>query len=296
LHQTYQPIEIVVIDDGSTDRSLEILQSFGASIRKESGPCRGACYARNRGFSLSKGGYIQFLDADDYLAPEKIERQVSFLEETKAEVVYGDWRHQYHDVNNGISLGDIQEPGDQEDLLESLLAGWWTANMTLLMRREFVLRCGGWDEMLQAGQDRDFFISLAISGANVRYQAGCYSIYRRYGNVTISTASLRRWLDNHWRLLDKAEYRLNSTGRLSTKYRKALAQSYFYLARNYYDLDRSKYAQVLKKVLALDPNFHPSGSTFYRWIQRMLGFELADRLASQKRRIWNTTVTHRQAG
>jgi glycosyltransferase involved in cell wall biosynthesis len=263
------------------------LRSFGAKIRWETGEHRGGSQARNRGFSLSEGRYIQFLDADDYLLPEKIARQVAFLEETGADVVYGDWRHQYHAPDGKIDLGEAQVSGVQDDVLEALLGGWWTANMTLLVRRGVVLRCGGWDESLMAGQDRDFFISIASSGANVRYQPGCYSVYRRYGNVTTSTASLRRWLDSHWRLLDKAESNLSDAGRLSTRRRQALAQSYFGIARNYYDIDRSKYALALKKALSLDPSFRPGGSAFYRLVRRTLGFELADELASRKRKLWS---------
>ncbi len=287
LKQTYRPIEIIVIDDGSTDGSLDVLRSFGAEVRWESGPRRGACYARNRGFALSEGQYIQFLDADDYLLPEKIERQVSFLVETGADVVYGDWRDQYHKPDGVIVSGEVRVTGVQDDMLEATLGSWWSANMTFLFRRGVVLQSGGWDESLGAGQDRDFFISIAMTGAGIRYQPGCYSVYRRYGDVTVSTASLQRWLDNQWRLLEKAESKLNDTNRLSVKYRQSLARSYFYIARNYYDIDRSKYAQLIRKVRSLDPSFRPDGSIFYRWVQHALGFELADMLAGHKRKVWN---------
>jgi glycosyltransferase involved in cell wall biosynthesis len=285
LRQTYRPLEIIVIDDGSTDDSADVLRSFGGKIRWERGPNRGGCYARNRGFSLSEGRYIQFLDADDYLLPEKIERQVAFLEKSGADVVYGDWRHQRHEPDGGLVLEKVQISGAQDDVLESLLGGWWTANMALLLRREVIPRHGGWDESLEAGQDGDFFISIAMSGAGVCYQPGCYSIYRRYGNVTVSTSSLRRWLENRWRLLNKAESKLVDAGRLSAPYRQALARSYFHLARNYHDIDRSQYARLMKKTLSLQPGFRPGGSAFYRSVQRIFGFELADRLAGQKRKI-----------
>ena len=72
LSQTHEPLEIIVVDDGSTDSSRDILRSYGDQIRLLCGPNRGGSHARNRGFRLSCGDYIQFLDADDYLLPEKL--------------------------------------------------------------------------------------------------------------------------------------------------------------------------------------------------------------------------------
>src|SRR3954463_8415699 len=76
LAQTYDSIEVIVIDDGSTDGSLKVIKSFGDAVRIESQPNAGACAARNHGIDLARGEYVQFLDADDLLHPEKIARQM----------------------------------------------------------------------------------------------------------------------------------------------------------------------------------------------------------------------------
>ena len=121
LNQTYPNIEIVVV--GSTDGSLAVLRRFLPLIRLETGPNRGGNNARNRAFELSTGEYIQYLDADDYLEPEKIARQVQFLEETKADVVYGDLRYKRHLPNSSLSYLDrIEVSGVQQDILASLLS------------------------------------------------------------------------------------------------------------------------------------------------------------------------------
>src|SRR3984957_14870258 len=89
LRQTWPEKEIIVVDDGSTDASLAIIQSFGDRIRWETGPNRGGNVARNRLLDLARGEWLQYLDADDYLLPLKIERQVGFLREhPTCDVVY----------------------------------------------------------------------------------------------------------------------------------------------------------------------------------------------------------------
>ena len=281
LQQSYPNIEIIVVDDGSTDSCLEILKSYGERIIWESGPNRGGNYARNRGFALSKGEYIQYLDADDYLLTEKIERQVQFLEETEADVVYEDWRYQHHLPDGTTYLEEIRISGEQEDILESLLRNWWTTPGSIIVRRSAVEKCDGWDESLKAGQDRDFIIRMAISGVKFVYLPGCYSIYREYGKVSVSSSNRYRWLENHCLLLEKTEATLAQMNRLPAKYRRALAQSYVAMASDFYDcMSSSQHLQLLKKGLLLDPKFkmkdkRPLG---YNLLQSILGFMTTERI------------------
>lgn len=276
LNQTYSPIEIIVIDDGSTDNSLEIIKSYGEKLIWETGQNRGGNYARNRGFALSQGNYIQYLDADDYLLPEKIEKQVRCLKETGSDVIYGDWRYQKHLPDGTFFLDEIQVCGPKEDFLEALLSDrGWIAPMALLFTRDIVESSGGWDEELKAGQDRDFFISVALTGAKFVYQPGCNSIYRRYGNVTVSTSNKANWLENHLHLMAKIERKLNQSKLFSEKYQKALAHDYFFKATAWcHYLDYSLYHQFLKKVTMLDPNFKVERPALYKKLKKFLGFWL----------------------
>jgi glycosyltransferase involved in cell wall biosynthesis len=276
LQQTYPHIEVIVIDDGSTDHSLDIIKRYGDRIRWESNLNRGGCYARNRGFALSIGDYIQYLDADDYILPDKIAKQVEILETSGADAVYGDWRYQKHLPNGAVFLDNIQLGGPKANFLESLLTdSEWIAPMAFLFTRAAVMRSGGWDEKLRTGQDRDFFISVALSGAKFHYQSGCESIYRRYGNVTVSTSSKSRWRNGHFALMQKTEIKLAQLGQLLPSYRQALAHSYYEKIRaDRTNIDYSQYHWVLKKIIALNPDFKPANTKQgYSLLQKLFGFE-----------------------
>lgn len=295
LGQTYPNIEIIVIDDGSNDNCLEILKSYGDKIIWESRPNCGGSAARNRGFALAKGEYIQFLDADDYILPEKIDKQVRFLEETGADVVYGDWQYQSHLPDGTIRLEEIAVCGPKDDFLESLLANdRWSNSAPLLFKRAVVERCPGWDESLLAAQDRDFMLSVAMMGAKFVYQPGCYAIYRQYGKVTVSTANRLRWLESHCLVMEKAERQLAQLGKYSTQYRKALAKAHFdmgreYLYSDYPNLEQTKYLnylRVLDKALRVFPDFQAENRTgTYNLVQTVFSCRKAEIFSYQSVRL-----------
>lgn len=257
LHQTYPQIEIVVIDDGSTDNSLQIIQSYGDRIIWETGRNQGGNYARNRGFALSTGDYIQYLDADDYLFPDKIKKQVEFLEATTADIVYSNLTYQHH-LTNGIIVREdanlLGIPAPHEDVLECLLIYGNLSPSPYLFRRKIIQSSPGWDEGLKASQDRDFLISLLLNGAKIAYQPGYYSVYRRYGNVTVSTADKTLLWKSSQAVLEKAEAKLTSLDRLYPKYHVALAKAYCLILGLYHDrIDCYSYCQLVGKILHLYP-------------------------------------------
>lgn len=286
LAQTYPHVEIIVVDDGSTDQTPTLLRAYGDTIRYVRQPRnQGGNAARNRGFDLSKGAYIQWLDADDLIRPEKLAHQVRFLQETDYDIVYGDWQALYNYPDGRTRLSRVMEPGWQTDVLESLLADWWTAVASLLYRRSLLERAPRWNEQHVRSEDRPYMLALAMMGARMGYQPGCYSIYRRYGASITSSAPLR-WIETCEHVVDAARAELTTAGRLTAAYRHAIALSYFKLSRQVFRLDAGRHRQLLRKALAVAPDFQSRHeASLYRWVQRTIGFYQTEQLVAVYRRL-----------
>ncbi|MEM8677630.1 MAG: glycosyltransferase [Cyanobacteria bacterium P01_G01_bin.67] len=296
LVQNYPEMEIIVIDDGSRDRSLEIIKSYGNKLIWRSTQNQGANKARNLGLSLATGKYIQYLDADDYLLPSKIAKQVEYLQHKSVDFVYGDWRYQHHLSSGEIVLDEIRVCGDKSDFLRSLLANDRWSNLAPMLFTRSILERVTWDESLPAAQDRDYLFSLLLAGARCSYLPGCDAIYRLHGKGSVSTASKLRWFQAHCWVMEKVEQELAVRGLLSREYKQALAQSYWEMGQEYiyssksnkdrfYQSDRQEiqyqiYAAALDKVYQLNRNlFTHNKSKFYKTIYHLLGYQLSAKLS-----------------
>lgn len=177
LAQTYAPIEIIVVDDGSTDGTPDMLAARFPAVRCIVQPNAGVSAARNRGLAAAAGQYINFLDDDDLFMPDKIARQVARLE-ADPELFLVHCR--YHDVDAaGHKLGRVGVLPEGE-ALPDLLRGNFIWMSAPLIRREAVERVGGFDETLSTCADYDLWLRLAADGARfgcVQEPLGCYRLH-----------------------------------------------------------------------------------------------------------------------
>lgn len=170
--QDYQPIEIIVIDDGSSDETLEILRGLGSEIRIYQQPNKGSAAARNLGIRMAKGSYIAFLDADDYWFPGKISAQMKALQATGCKMAFS--RFLFWNVSDRNRWPDpdsvlFQDPAGPEELSRveprwvyaDLLLDCLVWTSTVLVHKDELIRIGGFNEQLRKGQDYDLWLRLS---------------------------------------------------------------------------------------------------------------------------------------
>lgn len=227
LAQTYPRKEVIVIDDGSTDGSLDVIESFGDSIRVKTGPNRGGSAARNLGMKIALGQFIQFLDADDILYPRKLEKQVPLAVNNERRVVYCDFESQETVPNVGYLKRSSVSYADPVILTLREVIG--TASP--VYSRHLLVEICGWDESLPCAQDYDLNIRLACHGAEFLHLPETLVIVRRVpGSVS---ANYIRLLDHIGDICWKAYRTLQQNGGLTDKRAEAFAVVQASYARSY---------------------------------------------------------------
>lgn len=185
LDQTYPNKEVIVIDDGSTDGSLEVIRSFGDRIRWETGPNRGGCAARNRGIELARGEIIQFLDADDLLYPAKLERQVPASVREDNSIVFCD-HLTYRPASPHGELCTLDR--DYDDPVILVLRHRTMTITAPLHRRAWLVEVGAFREGLAASQEFDLHLRLAASGKKFKhFPETLFTVRRTAGSVSDDT-------------------------------------------------------------------------------------------------------------
>lgn len=160
LAQTYPAVEYIVLDDGSTDNTREVLSAYGARIRWETQPNRGQAAALNRGWAMARGDILGYLSADDTLLPEAIEVGVRTLTGDRQLVaVYPDF---YLIDQRSRVLKEVRAPNfDYRDLV---VRGLCHPGPGALFRRDAYIRAGPWDETLRQAPDYEFWLRLGRLG------------------------------------------------------------------------------------------------------------------------------------
>lgn len=165
LAQTVPVLEIVVVDDGSTDETIAILSRYRDRVRVIRQNRAGNAGARNRGVLEARGDWIAVLDADDLWRPDKLEKQIVHCD--SADVIYAANRN-FGDCSRVGELRSIDPYCAPHDPLRILMVENFITHSTVLVRRDSILAVGNYDDSLRSACDWDLWLRLAHAGVRFR--------------------------------------------------------------------------------------------------------------------------------
>jgi glycosyltransferase involved in cell wall biosynthesis len=195
LSQDYENLEVIVVEDGSTDSSVNILMEFGSRIKLVIQKNQGQAVARNNGIKLAQGSLIAFLDSDDMYVPGKIECQVrKFEEDSSTTLVYTNY---FVIDSNGKEIKEVKCPSSSPDeIVQTMLTGNFICNDTVMLRRDCFEKLGYFDETIQPVTDGDMWLRLLTHGHKFEHISIPFVKYRLHsGNQCRDFGLMQRCRD-----------------------------------------------------------------------------------------------------
>lgn len=188
LSQSFTEREIIVVDDGSSDRTQQVLQPYFDRIRYIYQDNQGAAVARNVACQLARGEFLAFLDADDYFLPEKLAKQIAcFDADPTLDMVQTGWL-MVDETGREISAVKLWQQAPKLDLAAFIIYKCVRPS-AMMLRRKWWERLGGFDSHLPPTEDLDFALRLALKGCKAMWLKETLTCYRQHNSNLMSSGS-----------------------------------------------------------------------------------------------------------
>lgn len=282
LNQTHRDCEIIVVDDGSTDGTRKVIESFGARVHAIFGPNRGVSGARNRGTELARGEFLQYLDADDLLERDALAMRVKALKASRADVAYSDWQRLVEQSDGRYTKGAaVTRTIEQVHPYPAVaaLTDFWAPPAALMYRRGIVESIGGWNETLPVIQDARFLLDAALHGAKFVHVAGIGAYYRVAKNESLSRRDSVEFVRDCFRNATQVEAWWQQRGGVTSAQRCAFVQVYGHVARASFENDRPTFEEAYEALQRLQPGYRPLRPKRIAVMSRLVGYRRAESIA-----------------
>jgi glycosyltransferase involved in cell wall biosynthesis len=224
LRQRDVTCEVIVVDDGSTDETWSVLQSYGARVRSIRQPNQGAYVARNNAAAVSTGEWLAFLDADDEWAVDKLTKQLQ-LAAPDVGLIYSDCAN-LDDAGRVTGRTSDAATLAQGKIFDQLLTNNFLSTSTVLIRRTVFEELGGFATEIKGCADWDMWLRYAASGRDVRVHPDALATYRWHAGQMSKSFRARQL--NRLQVIDRAMRLAQDLGREVPRSvaRKAYANSW----------------------------------------------------------------------
>lgn len=284
-NQTYKNLEIIIVDDGSTDASLEIAKRYDDDrvvVFENTG--KGACVARNYGFQLSSGDYIQYLDADDLISLNKIELQIELAKVFGESYIYSCGYVRFKsDINNEVWHPQyIDKDYDNPKLW--LLDSWQEKGIGVvhnwLISENLVRLAGQWNEELLLNQDGEFLSRVILNSKGIKFSSDS-RVYYRSGNSNSISQKKKHSFEKASSLLKSYVLYKNSAVMSNSleELKKGLGHNFLIFVYQYYN-HFPKLVEIAKQEFhSLGyPKMWSVGGRRFKIISSLFGFETTIKL------------------
>lgn len=272
--QTYPALEVILVDDGSTDSTRALIESWSGRVTAIHGPNRGAAAARNTGTRAAHGEFIQYLDSDDLLEPHAIASRVEALTQSGASVAYSDWQRLEEAEPGVFKAGEAVARRIEDvdpDIAVALFTTFWSPPAALLYRKALVDRVGDWKQHLAPIEDARFLLDAALAGARFVHVAGVGARYRVFHGPSHSRRDPLAFVRAVLRNALEVEAIWRTRRPLDAGRTRALAGCYNYTARSLFRAESELFRQALEHLYALQPGLTPVWPKAAGALQRLLG-------------------------
>ncbi len=284
IGQTWQNKEVIVLDDGSTDNSLEIIRRYKDKVFIATQSNGGQNVSRNHLTQLSRGEWLVYLDADDELALDSVERKMA--QTADADAVYGTIEVASF-LEQKKTRFSIQRAEQFEDAISAALQWKFPNTSAFLFRKSAIVDAGPWNPAIRNCTDYDMYFKLLLKGKCFRAAPDSVSLYRQWSviNQAVYQDIARRTrtaLDLKWRVAKELE----SAGQFTTARKESFANAAFRGIRQLWQINTGESRQEHERLIAWDPGFHPKASSkSYDMAYRLGGFAFAEHIAKIVRRL-----------